>query len=609
MSEQQKQPQMGRGAMGNPGARFAPGQKAKDARGTLRRVIVLYKNQKGALAVILSLTVLSAVVQVLVPYWTGRAFNAFAGSKLDGDLLMKCLTAIVLLNLTSYAAGTACDTLMLKASQRLVRSLRGAFFEKLQHLPLRFFDTHAHGDTMSRLSSDVDNISQTIAQSTTQVLSSILSLTGSLIVMVTLNVPLTLVTLISVPLVALLTRTISKRSRAHFLAQQRALGALNGVVEETVTGMRMVKAFGRQGEVLEELNGINERLYESGYRAQLWSGLMMPLVNVIGNLSFALVSIAGGWLSVTSGLSVGAVISFLSYSKQFARPLNAVAGLFATIQSALAGAERVFEVLDEAEEPADAPGAKDLMNPEGGVEFDDVCFSYDGARPVLDQVCFSVPAGQTCALVGETGSGKTTIVNLLTRFYDPDSGFIRIDGQDILSVTRESLRRVFSVVLQDTCLFTGTILDNIRYARPGATEDEVIQAAKLARAHGFIERLPAGYQTQLSGNADQISEGQRQLLAIARAVLCESRILILDEATSSVDTKTEKDIQRAMLGLMKGRTSFLIAHRLSTIRDADQILVLSGGRIVERGNHASLMSQKGHYYQMVVSQMGLAEEA
>ena len=612
MSDRQsagKQPQIGRG-FGNPSARFEPGKKARDARGTLRRVVGLYKNQKGALSVILGLTVLSAVTAVLVPYWTGRAFNAFTGASLNRDWLKTCLTAIVALNLASYVSSTLCDTLMLRASQRLVRSLRGSFFDKLQRLPLRFFDTRPHGDTMSRLSSDVDNISATIAQSTTQILSSILSITGSLIVMLSLNLPLTGVTLLSVPLVGLLTRLITKKSRAHFLAQQRALGAMNGVVEETISGMRLVKAFGRQEEILKELSGINENLFESGYRAQLWSGLMMPLVNVIGNLTFALVSIAGGWLSVTAGLSVGAVISFLSYSKQFARPLNAVAGLLATIQSALAGAERVFEVLDEAEEPADAPDAPDLKTPDGGVEFDDVCFSYDGKRPVLDHVRFTVPAGQVCALVGETGSGKTTIVNLLTRFYDPDSGSIRIDGQDILKVTRESLRRVFSVVLQDTNLFTGTIMDNIRYARPGASDEEVVQAAKLARAHGFIERLPLGYKTELSGNADSLSEGQRQLLAIARAVLGEGRILILDEATSSVDTKTEKDIQRAMLGLMKGRTTFLIAHRLSTIRDADQILVLSKGRIVERGDHAFLMAQKGHYYEMVVSQMGLeAQEA
>ncbi len=602
-----KQPQIGRG-FGNAGARFAPGQKARDGRGTLMRVVLLYKNQKGALAAILGLTVLSAVVAVLIPYWTGRAFNAFAGAKLDDDLIKKCLAAIVFLGVAGYVSGTVCDVLMLRASQRLVRSLRGAFFEKLQRLPLRFFDTRPHGDTMSRLSSDVDSISATIAQSTTQILSSVLSLTGSLIVMLSLNVPLTAVTLVSVPLVGFLTRLITKRSRAHFLAQQRALGAMNGVVEETISGMRLVKAFGRQRAVMAELDEINGRLLESGYRAFFWSGLMMPLVNVIGNLTFALVSIAGGWLSITAGLSVGAVVSFLSYSKQFARPLNAVAGLFATIQSALAGAERVFEVMDEAEERPDAPCARSLVSPGGSVEFDGVCFSYDSGHPVLRRASFTVPAGQTCALVGETGSGKTTVVNLLTRFYDPDSGRILIDGQDIQSVTRESLRRVFSVVLQDTCLFTGTIMDNIRYARPGAADEEVVEAARLARAHGFIERLPRGYQTELAGNADTLSQGQRQLIAIARAVLCESRILILDEATSSVDTKTEKDIQKAMLRLMKGRTSFLIAHRLSTIRDADQILVLSGGRIVERGSHESLMAEKGRYYEMVVSQMGLEGE-
>ncbi len=602
-----KEPQIGRG-FGNMAARFAPHEKARDQRGTLVRVLALYREQKAALAAVAILTIASAALQVLIPYWTGRAFNAFAGDRLDGDLFEKCLTAVVLLTVANYISGTLCDLLMLRTSQRLVRGLRAAFFRKLTRLPLRFFDTRPHGDTMSRLSSDVDNISSTIAQSTTQILSSVMSLAGSLAVMLSMSLTLTGVTLLSAPLVALLTRLIAKKSRAHFLAQQRALGAMNGVVEETITGLRLVKAFSRQRAVLEALDEINGKLLESAYRAQIWAGLMMPLVNVIGNLTFALVSIAGGWLSVTAGLSIGAVVSFLSYSKQFSRPLGAVAGLFATMQSALAGAERVFEVMDEAEEAPDAPGAVEIAA-SGGVRFEDVSFSYDGAKPVLERVSFDVPAGQTCALVGETGSGKTTIVNLLTRFYDPDSGRIEIDGQDIRRVTRESLRRMFSVVLQDTCLFTGTIMDNIRYARPGAPDADVIEAAKLARAHGFIERLPKGYQTELSGNADSLSEGQRQLLAIARAVLSESRILILDEATSSVDTKTEKDIQRAMLGLMAGRTSFLIAHRLSTIRDADQILVLSGGRIAERGNHDQLMAAKGRYYEMVVSQMGIGMEA
>ncbi len=611
MSQRQpsgKDPQIGRG-FSSMAARFAPREKARDQRGTLMRVAALYREQKAMLVAVALLTVASAALQVLIPYWTGRAFNAFAGERLDGDLFRSCLTAIVLLTIANYLSGSACDLMMLRASQRLVRGLREAFFGKLQRLPLRFFDTRPHGDTMSRLSSDVDNISSTIAQSTTQILSSVLSLAGSLAVMLSMSLPLTGVTLLSVPLVALLMRLIAKKSRAHFLAQQRALGAMNGVVEETITGLRLVKAFSRQRAVLEALDDINGKFLESAYRAQIWAGLMMPLVNVIGNLTFALVSIAGGWLSITAGLSIGAVVSFLSYSKQFSRPLSAVAGLFANLQSALAGAERVFEVMDEEEEAPDAPGAAEMDARGGGVRFEDVSFSYDGVKPVLERVSFDVPAGQTCALVGETGSGKTTIVNLLTRFYDPDSGRIEIDNQDIRRVTRESLRRVFSVVLQDTCLFTGTIMDNIRYARPGAPDSDVIEAAKLARAHGFIERLPRGYQTELTGKADSLSEGQRQLLAIARAVLSESRILILDEATSSVDTKTEKDIQRAMLGLKAGRTSFLIAHRLSTIRDADQILVLSGGRIVERGNHEALMAAKGRYYEMVVSQMGMAMEA
>lgn len=599
-----KGPQIGRG-FGNAASRFAPHEKPRDQRGTLRRVVALYRDQKALLAAVAVLTVASAALQVMIPYWTGRAFNAFAGDRLDGDLFGKCVTAVVLLTIANYVSGTLCDMMMLRASQRLVRGLRAAFFGKLTRLPLRFFDTHPHGDTMSRLSGDVDNISSTIAQSTTQILSSILSLAGSLTVMLSMSLALTGVTLLSVPLVTLLTRLIARKSRAHFLAQQRALGAMNGVVEETITGLRLVKAFSRQRAVLESLDDINGQLLESAYRAQIWAGLMMPLVNVIGNLTFALVSIAGGWLSITSGLSIGAVVSFLSYSKQFSRPLSAVAGLFATIQSALAGAERVFEVMDEAEDLPDAPGAEALEARGGGVRFEDVSFSYDGVKPVLEHVSFEVPAGQTCALVGETGSGKTTIVNLLTRFYDPDSGRIKIDNQDIRKVTRESLRRAFSVVLQDTCLFTGTIMDNIRYARPGATDADVIEAAKLARAHDFIERLPKGYQTELAGNADSLSEGQRQLLAIARAVLSRSSILILDEATSSVDTKTEKDIQRAMLHLMGGRTSILIAHRLSTIRDADQILVLAGGRIVERGDHETLMAAKGRYYQMVVSQTGM----
>jgi ATP-binding cassette subfamily B protein len=366
----------------------------------------------------------------------------------------------------------------------------------------------------------------------------------------------------------------------------------------------MVKAFGKQQDVLKQFAEINEKLYESSNKAQIWSGYMMPLMNVINNFIFAVVAIVGGVLSVGYGLAVGTVVSFMSYSKQFSQPLNSVAGMFNTIQSALAGAERVFEILDSEEEPSDIENAIDMENPNGDVTFENVCFSYDKSTPILKDVSFRVSAGETVALVGETGAGKTTIVNLLTRFYDADSGRILIDNEPITNLKRNSLRKCFSVVLQDTCLFTGTIMDNIRYSQKDATDDQVINAAKIAHAHDFIDKLPKGYQTMVSGATDNLSQGQRQLISIARAVLCDSPILILDEATSSVDTKTEKDIQHALLRLMKNRTSFLIAHRLSTIRDADYIMVIGGGKILESGNHKSLMDKKGQYYKMVISQMG-----
>jgi ATP-binding cassette subfamily B protein len=371
----------------------------------------------------------------------------------------------------------------------------------------------------------------------------------------------------------------------------------------------MVKAFNKQEDVLKQFEEINENLYESSNKAQIWSGYMMPLMNVINNFIFAVVAIVGGMLSVGYGVAVGTVVSFLSYSKQFSQPLNSVAGMFNTIQSALAGAERVFEILDNEEESEDFKDAIEIKQPNGDVTFENVYFSYDKSIPILKNVSFKVKAGETVALVGETGAGKTTIVNLLTRFYDADSGNIFIDDEPITNIKRNSLRKCFSVVLQDTCLFTGTIMDNIRYSKKDATDEQVVNAAKIAHAHEFIDKLPKGYQTLVSGATDNLSQGQRQLMSIARAVLCDSPILILDEATSSVDTKTEKDIQHALLRLMKNRTSFLIAHRLSTIRDADRIMVIGGGKILESGNHKSLMNEKGEYYKMVISQMGkLIEE-
>ncbi|MSA00996.1 ATP-binding cassette domain-containing protein [Lactonifactor sp. BIOML-A3] len=600
-----KMPSMGRGHVGGA-RRFSSSAKPQNAKGTLKRILGIYLKWGRAIFAAVVLTALASVITVLLPYFTGRAFDAFQAQTrtVQRDLLETALFIMGSLYAANWLITTANGLCMLKVTQKLVFALRSEYFSKLQKLPLTFYDTRSHGDTMSRLTNDIDNISSTIAQATTQLISGVLTLTGSLVVMISLNLPLTGVVLLCVPLVAGLTKLIAGRSRSYFLRQQQSLGTLNGLIEENIRGLKMVKAFGRQEDVLEEFSVLNGQLFENSRKAQTWSGFLMPLMNVINNLIFTLVAIAGGIGTVSYGLSIGTVISFLTYSKHFAQPLNSVAGMFNTIQAALAGAERVFEILDEREETPDPPDAAVLEHPAGEVAFCNVDFSYEQGRKVLEDVSFQVHAGEVVALVGETGAGKTTLVNLLTRFYDPDRGRILIDGVDTVTITRRSLRDCFSVVLQDTCLFTGTIMDNIRYSRPQAGDEEVIKAARMACAHEFITRLPKGYQTEVSGSTDTLSQGQRQLLAIARAVLCQAPILILDEATSSVDTRTEKSIQRALVTLMEGHTSFLIAHRLSTIRDADKIMVIGDGRIQETGTHEELMRKKGVYYRMVAGQMG-----
>ncbi|MVX64045.1 ATP-binding cassette domain-containing protein [Clostridium chromiireducens] len=608
---QVKIPSIGGRHVGGGGNRFAPTQKAKNAKGTLMRIVKIYLRFARTIFAAMILTVFSSLISVAIPYFVGKTINTFKISTriVNTNTLTTLLIIILALYAVNWIISCINGVIMLKVSQKLVLVIRTEFFEKMQKLPLKFYDVRSHGDTMSRITNDVDNISSTIAQTTTQLISSILTLSGSFIVMVTLNIPLTVTVLLCIPLVMILTRMIATHSRAYFSAQQRSLGSLNGLIEENILGLKMVKAFDKQQDILKQFKEINMKLYENSSKAQIWSGYMMPLMNVINNFIFAIVAMVGGILSVSYGLSIGTVVSFLSYSKQFSQPLNSVAGMFNTIQSALAGAERVFEILDSEEEIADIENAIVIESPKGDVTFESVCFSYDKSTPILKNVSFDVKAGETVALVGETGAGKTTIVNLLTRFYDADSGKILIDSKPITSLRRESLRSCFSVVLQDTCLFTGTIMDNIRYSQKDATDEQVIRAAKIARAHSFIDKLPKGYNTMVSGATDNLSQGQRQLISIARAVLCDSPILILDEATSSVDTKTEKDIQHALVRLMKNRTSFLIAHRLSTIRDADRIMVIGDGKILESGDHKILMKKKGRYYKMVISQMGKLPES
>ncbi|MFC5448913.1 ABC transporter ATP-binding protein [Paenibacillus aestuarii] len=587
----------------------APVVKPKNFKGTLQRLWSYLGHERKWLTIVFLFILADSILTLAGPYLIGVAVDAMAGGTVNYSVLNVTMIAL----LSTYVADGGLTFLqswiMAGLAQRVVMRLRQTMFAKLQKLPLAFFDGRSHGDIMSRLSNDIDNVSNSISQSTTQLMSGSIAIIGSFIMMLILSPTLTLASLITVPLVYLLARTVTKRTSKLFKDQQAQLGRLNGHIEETVSGLLVVKAFNRESKAIEEFNAVNERLYEVGLKAQIWSGFMMPLLGVINNLGFAAVAIVGGVLAVKGSITVGVIASFLSYSRQFVRPLNDIANTYNILQSGVAGAERAFEVLDEAEEPADEPGAVELRKPRGHVVFKDVTFGYREDVPILKQVSFEVPAGSSLALVGPTGAGKTTVVNLVTRFYDTTSGTIEIDGRDIKSYTRDSLRRCFGIVLQDTYLFTGTIKDNIKYAKPDATDAEVEAAAKMANADSFINRLPLRYDTLLSENGGNLSQGQRQLLAIARVILADPSILILDEATSSIDTRTELHIQEALLSIMKGRTSFIIAHRLNTIRDADTIMVVDHGEIAEQGNHAALMRQEGTYFRMFSNQFKNLEPA
>ena len=598
----------GRGAGGGPGMR-GPLQveKPKDSKNTLKRLFKYLGASKYMLIAPVFLVILTALTQLAAPVFQKNAIDSIAITDTNPTVNFNSLTLSLFGMAGIYLIGVVFNFLQgwigAGLSQKTVRILRSDMFSKMSKLPVRYFDTNTHGELMSRLTNDIDNVSNALSQTVTAIIQSVITIIGAFAMMLYYSPIMTLVSLTVIPLVLFVTRSIVKRTRVLFKKQQEALGRLNGHVEEMITGQKTVEAFSRSGIVVEEFDAINKDLRKYSVKAQIFGGSIGPVMNVIGNISFVLVAISGGILASMGMLTVGVIQAFVQYSKQFTRPINEVANQYSTIQSALSSAERVFDVMDqipESDEFSDKPF--DVNSVKGDVVFNNVNFGYTPEKQVLKDFSINVKAGQKIALVGPTGAGKTTVVNLITRFYDIDSGEILLDGENIFELPKKGLRSCIGIVLQDTVLFTGTIKDNIRFGRLDATDEEIYAAAKTANADSFIRRLPDGYDTQLSEQGSNLSQGQRQLLSIARAVLADPKILILDEATSSIDTRTEMNIQKAMIRLMKGKTSLIIAHRLSTIRDADDILVIDGGRIVEKGDHQSLLDQKGHYWKLYQSQ-------
>lgn len=600
MDQHQRRPGGGMG----PAGRFENRAKPKQLIRTYQRLIAYFSHEKKILFFLFFLVFLGTFLGLISPYLIGKLVDELEGILANKKTMIfkSLLIGLAFTYIGSALLGWLQEYLMAGTSARVVLRLRNDLFSKMKTLPMVYYDTHSHGDIMSRYTNDVDNVSTTIGQSTLQLIGSVITVVGSLVMMLFLSPLLTLGSLSVVPLVFILTRYIGSHTRQLFRSQQLETGQLNGLIEETMSGISVVQSFNQEEHLIKQFKEINERLYISGKAAMIYTGLLMPMMNVINNLSFAIVGLLGGYMVFQDWITLGIVASFLTYSRQFIRPLNEIASIYNTLMAAIAGAERIFQVMDETEEEDTSKGKLLSDDARGEVVFDQVDFGYDEGRLILKDVSFCVKPGKKIALVGPTGAGKTTIVNLLSRFYDVNRGQINIDQIPLEEYNRNSLRQAFGIVLQDTYLFSGSVLDNIRYGRLDATKEAIYEAARLAKADSFIRRLPLGYETILNEGGTNLSQGERQLLTIARAIISKPLILVLDEATSNVDTRTEQQIQEAMLMLMKGRTSFIIAHRLSTIKDADTIMVIDEGRVIEEGNHQALMERQGHYYEMIQRQ-------
>lgn len=599
--------------MGPPGhgGGMAPGEKAKDFKGTIKKLLAYMGNYKIAILIVMIFAVGSTIFAVVGPKILGKATTElFEGlvEKLSGTgsirfgKIGRILLILLGLYIVSAIFALIQGWVMSGVSQKMSYKMREDISKKINRMPLSYFETNTVGDVLSRITNDVDTLGQALNQSITQLITSVCTLIGVLIMMLSISPLMTLITIVILPLSVTFVALIVKKSQKYFVAQQEYLGKINGQIEETFSGHNIVKAFNREETELDIFHKTNGVLYESAWKSQFLSGIMMPIMSFVSNLGYVAVAISGAMLAANGTIAIGDIVAFIQYVKQFTQPISQLAQVSNMLQSMAAAAERIFEFLGESEETDETENPADVADINGHVEFDHVKFGYKEDKIIINDFNLDVEQGKMVAIVGPTGAGKTTIVKLLMRFYDVNSGTIKVGGHPIADYRRGDLREGFGMVLQDTWLFHGTIMENIRYGRLDATDEEVIAAAKAARAHRFIRALPGGYQMEINEEATNISQGQKQLLTIARAILADNPILILDEATSSVDTRTEHLIQSAMENLMKGRTSFVIAHRLSTIKNADVILVMKDGNVVEQGNHKELLEKDGFYAQLYNSQ-------